>query len=291
MNAAPPPNRTTKYLGDSTSHAATAMAAGDINADSNGTLVGGGLIMLTAETLTVGGTVHANGGGGEVNLQACNLTLSAGGQTVATGPNGFNLLQASGPMEIDGTMTAAAANTLDYLDPAHLPVVHSSSISPAAVIVADNPPVLPLCPGQTTTTTGPTTSTLAATTTTVPSTSAPTGLCTPPSCDDHGVCMPGNCVDGQCEYVAVTGVECATAALSAMQSLVGASPTAFKNKAIRRKLVGRLAHLGHLVGKASGQGARATRAKRKAANGFASFGTFVDGQRVITRSTALSRRA
>jgi len=146
-----------------------ATVPGEINADSNGTTAGGGLIVLTAETLTVGGKVHANGGGGEVNLQACSLTLSASGQTVATGPNGFNLLQASGPMEIDGAMTAAQANTLDYLDPAHLPVVHSSSISPAAVVVADNPPVSPLCPGQTTTTTTTsttTTTTLAVTTTT-----------------------------------------------------------------------------------------------------------------------------
>ena len=142
---------------------AVATVPGEINADSNGTPVGGGLIILTAETLTVGGKVHANGGGGEVNLQACNLTLSAGGQTLATGPNGFNLLQASGPMEIDGTMTAAQVNTLDYLDPAHLPVVHSSSISPAAMVVTDNPPVPPLCPGQVTATT----TTLAVTTTTM----------------------------------------------------------------------------------------------------------------------------
>jgi hypothetical protein len=163
--------------GVSLSADAVATVPGEINADSNGTTVGGGLVMLTAETLTVGGKVHANGGGGEVNLQACNLTLSASGQTVATGPNGFNLLQASGPMEIDGTMTATQANTLDYLDPAHLPVVHSSSISPAAVVVADNPLVPPLCPGQTTTTTTTTTSStlpVATTTTARPSTTLST---------------------------------------------------------------------------------------------------------------------
>jgi hypothetical protein len=145
-----------------------ATVPGEINADSNGTTVGGGLISPAAETPTVGGKLHADGGGGEVNLQACDLTLSAGGQTLATGPNGFNLLQASGPMEVDGTMTATQANTLDYLDPAHLPVVHSSSISPAAVIVKDNPPAPPLCPGQaTTTTTTSTSSTLAVATTTM----------------------------------------------------------------------------------------------------------------------------
>ena len=174
--------------GVSLSADAMATVPGEINADSNGTTVGGGLVMLTAETLTVGGKVHANGGGGEVNLQACNLTLSPSGQTVATGPNGFNLLQASGPMEIDGTMTATQANTLDYLDPAHLPAVHSSSISPAAVVVPDNPAVPPLCPGQTTTTTTITTtsSTLpVTTTTTVPpltsSTTTSTSTTRPPT--------------------------------------------------------------------------------------------------------------
>ena len=250
----------------------TATAPGEINADTRGT-TGGGFIQLMAATVTVGGTLHANGGGGEVNLQACTLTLSATGQAVATGPNGFTLLQASGPMEIDGALTATSTNTLDYLDPAQPPVVRSSNIVPPAVIVLNNPPVSSLCVSQATTTTSPSTSTIGVTTTTM----APTGVCSPPSCDDRGVCMHGSCVNGQCAYIAVTGVDCAQAALSAMQSLVEASPTAFKNKAIRRKLVGRLAHLGHLVGKASGQGARATRAKRKAAHAFASFGTFVDG--------------
>jgi hypothetical protein len=143
----------------------TAMVAGEINADSNGTQLGGGSIQLLADTLTVGGKLHASGGGGEVNLQACSLTLAATGQTVATGPNGFNLLQASGPMEIEGTMTATVANTLDYLDPAHLPVVQSSNVSPPAVIVDDNPAVPPLCPGQTIPTS--TTSTISTTSTTI----------------------------------------------------------------------------------------------------------------------------
>src|SRR5262249_9242836 len=116
----------------------TAMVSAEINADSN-TPVGGGFIQLTADTLTVGGKLHANGGGGEVNLQACALTLGPTGQTLATGPNGFNLLQASGPMEVQGTMTATVANTLDYLDPAHLPVVQSSHVSPAAVIPPRHP--------------------------------------------------------------------------------------------------------------------------------------------------------
>jgi hypothetical protein len=145
----------------------TAIAPGVINADSNATPVGGGLIQLVADILTVGGKLHANGGGGEVNLQACALTLGATGQAVTMGTNGFNLLQASGPMEVDGTMTAALANTLDYLDPAHLPVVNSHSVSPPATIVDDNPPVTPLCPGQTTTTsTTSTSTTITATTST-----------------------------------------------------------------------------------------------------------------------------
>src|SRR5262249_61577711 len=72
---------------------ATAIVPGEINADSNGTPTGGGLIQLVAQTLTVGGKLHANGGGGEVNLQACALTLGATGQTVTLGQNGINLLQ------------------------------------------------------------------------------------------------------------------------------------------------------------------------------------------------------
>jgi hypothetical protein len=246
----------------------TAVAPGEIIADSNGTTAGGGMIQLTAATLKVGGTLHANGGGGEVNLQACSLTLTATGQAGATGPNGFNLLQASGPMEIDGTLTATTANTLDYLDPAEPPVVHSNSIVPPAVIVLNTPPVPSLCSSETPTTT----STLAVTTTTM---APPTGSCSPPSCDDRGVCMPGACVDGHCEYMALTGVECATAALGAIKSLVDASPTAFSNKVIRRKVLGRLAHLGHLVDNAGGQGGRAAKAKRKAANAFGGLGTFV----------------
>src|SRR4029077_6948595 len=140
---------------------------------SNGTDLGGGFIQVTADTLTVGGKLHANGGGGEVNLQACSLMLGPTGQTLATGPNGFNLLQASGPMEVQGTMTATVANTLDYLDPAHLPVVQSSHVSPPPVIVEDNPAVPLLCPGQSapTSTTSTTSTTIAgATSTTVPTT-------------------------------------------------------------------------------------------------------------------------
>ncbi len=150
----------------------TANVSGEINADSNGTSDGGGLIQLVADSLTVGGKLHANGGGGEVNLQGCALTLASTGQTATMGQNGFNLLQASGPMEVDGTMTAATSNTLDYLDPAHLPVVHSGSVSPPAVIIDDKPPVTPLCPGQTTTTSTTSTSTTIAvtTSTTVPTT-------------------------------------------------------------------------------------------------------------------------
>jgi hypothetical protein len=211
---------------------AGATVPGEINADSNGTTLGGGFIQLTAGTLGVGGKVHANGGGGEVNFQACTLTLSASGQALATGPNGFNLLQASGPMEVDGTLTATSANTLDYLDPSHLPVVHSNHISPTAVIVHDNPPVPPLCPGQTTTTTTnstttttftgtttttsrtttsttststtrPTTTTTSSTTTTRPtttSTSTTTSTTRPPfGGDDTGFVPPAKSATAKCE--------------------------------------------------------------------------------------------
>jgi hypothetical protein len=44
---------------------ATAIVPGEINADSNGTPTGGGLIQLVAQTLTVGGKLHANGAAGK----------------------------------------------------------------------------------------------------------------------------------------------------------------------------------------------------------------------------------
>ena len=81
----------------------TISATGEVNADDTGVSGAGGLISLTAPTLTVTGTLHANGGGA-VTLQACSLTLEPAGQVLATGLGGFTLLQASGPMEIDGTL-------------------------------------------------------------------------------------------------------------------------------------------------------------------------------------------
>jgi hypothetical protein len=251
-----------------------ATVSGEINADSNGTTRGGGFIAMTADLLTVRGMLHANGGGGEINLRGCDLTLAVTGQAHATGPNGFTLLQASGAMEIDGSLIATSANTLDYLAPAQPPIVRSSNIAPPAMIVQNIPPVPLLCPAQTTTTV-PTT----ATTSPAPSvTSTLIGDCSPPSCDDRGPCMPGTCVAGRCEYMAVTGVDCAKAALREMNSLVDhASLRAFKGRAIRGKLMRRLAHLGGLVANVSGRRARAAKAKRRAAHAFASFGNFVDG--------------
>jgi hypothetical protein len=154
----------------------TVSAAGEVNADDTGVSGAGGLISITATTITVSGTLHANGGG-EVHLQACTLTLEPSGQVLATGPGGFTLFQASGPMEIDGTLVAESTNTLDYLDPAHLPVVNSVSISPDADIVENDPPVSPLCPGQVTTTTTTSAVTTSTTTTTSSSTTS-TGITT-----------------------------------------------------------------------------------------------------------------
>jgi hypothetical protein len=144
-------------------------ATGEVNADNAGNPDAAGLISLTAATVSVSGTLHANGGG-EVDLQACNLTLEPSGEVLATGSGGFTLLQASGPMEVDGTLTAGTSNTLDYLDPTNPPVVTSTSISPDPDVVENDPLVPPLCPGQTTTTTPPPTT---STTTTSTSTTTP----------------------------------------------------------------------------------------------------------------------
>jgi hypothetical protein len=138
--------------------AATVPAGTEINADSApGTTAGGGIIQLVDETITVDGFLHANGGGGEVNPQACNLMVHASGHLQADG-NGTNLLQASGPMQVAGTL-GAGANTLDYFDPGNLPVTTGATITPAPTIVQDNPAFTPLCPGQATTTTSTTSST------------------------------------------------------------------------------------------------------------------------------------
>ena len=235
----------------------TISATGEVNADDTGLPGAGGLISFTVPTLTVTGTLHANGGGA-VTLQACSLTLEPAGQVLATGLGGFTLLQASGPMEIDGTLVAGSTNTLDYLDPAHLPVVNSASISPDPDVVENAPPVSPLCPGQvtTTTTTSPvttttapptatttatvaTTTTTTSSTTTVTSTTAPEtttsttsttiapsttttsttlATCSPAGCDDRLPCMPGTCVDGVCQYAPVSGTACATITLDQIRA-------------------------------------------------------------------------
>ena len=235
----------------------TISAAGEVNADDTGSAGSGGLISFTAPTVTVAGTLHANGGG-EVNLQACSLTLEPSGQLLATGSGGFTQLQAGGPMEIDGTLVADGTNTLDYLDPAAPSVVNAVSISPDADIVENVLPVQALCPGQLTTTT-----TLAS--------------CSPPGCDDRGPCMPGTCVDGVCQYAPMTGMACATITLDQFRGLVdGALADAFKSRSMRRKLAGRLRHVTTLVDVAGRGTVHPSRARRRAERALSSLARLVD---------------
>jgi cysteine-rich repeat protein len=111
-----------------------------------------GTISASAATLTASGRVHANGTGnlaaaGEVQLQACDLTVPAGAvvQSNAT-EGGMNLLQASGQMTIGGSLTSrpGGANRLEYRDPLKLPrILSGATVNPTPTVVAN--PTLPVC--------------------------------------------------------------------------------------------------------------------------------------------------
>jgi len=229
---------------------ANLLAMSEIKADSApGTLPrAGGSIDIVDQTSTVDGFVHANGGGGSVNLQACSLAVSAAAKIQADG-TGTNLLQASGPMQILGTLRART-NTLDYLDPANTPSTAGASITPAATIVQNNPVFSPLCPGPTTA----------------------GGACMPPRCDDRGLCEPGTCVGGQCEYMLMVGLDGVSCRLNQMQGLLEtAPPSAIHSHALRRKLLAKLAKLGRLVQRGRSGGRRSSKALRQGDHGLAAF--------------------
>ena len=121
---------------------AQATVQGQMNGD------GGGMFQVVAATIVVTGKVHADALssddlGGSVILQACAVTVNAGAVVSTLGTTGENLLQASGPMTIAGTLTSAA-NHLEYLDPAHLPqIVPGAVVSPGPMIGQNQ--LLPPC--------------------------------------------------------------------------------------------------------------------------------------------------
>jgi hypothetical protein len=309
----------------------------EINGDSDPATPAnlGASIQLVDATIIDDANVHANGGG-VINFQACTLTINADAQVQAQS-SGANLLQASGPMQVSGTLLAST-NTLDYFDPANPPNITGASITPAAMVALDQVDFPPLCPGQTTTTsTSTTTSTLATTTsttlattttttlgpttttivigttsttttstttstlattsttttstttstnrpatttsttrvpTTVTTTTAPptASACVPPLCDDRGPCEPGACIDGECQYTPMAGLDGVGCRLDQVQGLLQAPPAnAIHGRALGRKLVAKVAKLHHQVDAGRSGGRKGLKALRGADHGIGTF--------------------
>jgi len=123
-------------------------ALAEIDADGDG----GGALLSTALTepagvamagpITVRGNVHAGGNllGGQMAVEACDLTLAAGGTFASNGAQARNIFRASGQMTIDGTLAAlpAGTNHLSYRDAARPPHIGSDAvIAPTATVSVD----------------------------------------------------------------------------------------------------------------------------------------------------------
>ena len=121
---------------------AQATVQGQLNAD------GGGTLQIVAGAIVVTSRVHADAMtsddlGGAVMLQACEIAVNVGAVVSSVGLTGENLLQASGPMTIAGTLTSAA-NRLEYLDPARLPQIAPGATVTPTPVIAQNV-LLPPC--------------------------------------------------------------------------------------------------------------------------------------------------
>lgn len=111
--------------------------------------------------------------GGSVDVEGCQINVTATGQLVCTGPggdpSGANFLAASTGATIAGTLTATADNEIDWRTA--MPVITGSVLPPVTLV---NDPNLPCCgvqcPTTTTTTTVVTTSSTSSTQPTTTST-------------------------------------------------------------------------------------------------------------------------
>ena len=98
-----------------------------------------GSILLTAQQITAGGRLHANGTtatgeGGLVQITACTVGIPGGAQIRTDGVTGENLLQASGQLTIGGLLSSlpSGLNRFEYRDPARPPLtLGTASIQPA----------------------------------------------------------------------------------------------------------------------------------------------------------------
>ena len=121
---------------------AQAIVQGQWNGD------GGAIFQVLAASIVVTSKVHADASndqqlGGGVTLQGCEVAVNAGAVVSSLGLTGENVLQASGPMTIAGTLTSAV-NRLEYLDPTRLPQIATGAVVTPPPVVAPNP-LLPPC--------------------------------------------------------------------------------------------------------------------------------------------------
>jgi len=100
--------------------------------------------------IVVTGNVHALASAEEdesadVRFEACEIEIAAGGSVRKEGPASRNLLRASGPMRIAGTLVAGSGtNVLEYRDLTRPPlIVPGAVVSPTATVSAPAEPLRP----------------------------------------------------------------------------------------------------------------------------------------------------
>jgi cysteine-rich repeat protein len=118
--------------------------ANDVNADAPGD---GGSIQLQAPDVLVTGSLHADGIGGDVEIDGqCTLVVAAPGRISTNGTgDGTNVLRSAGHLELQaGTaLFAGGSNRLATRTGSPPPVRNGVAVPPASVIVD---PSIPACP-------------------------------------------------------------------------------------------------------------------------------------------------
>ena len=102
----------------------------------------GGSVTLLGEQLLVTsvGFIHTTAGQGAFSLSGCTITVASGGKLQATGTRATTTIQASGQLQIAGTVTSGGTNRFEYRT---VPPVLSGGVSPAAQVVQNA--ALPPC--------------------------------------------------------------------------------------------------------------------------------------------------
>src|SRR5262249_25784441 len=104
-----------------------------ISADGSTGISTGGFMDLNARDVLVNAVIHATGGsqspGGQITIEACNLTVPQASQIGTTGGMGFagfgNIFKVSGKATISGKLmtTSPSTNTIIYRDPTMPPSI------------------------------------------------------------------------------------------------------------------------------------------------------------------------